>query len=238
MTVSVLSQPPRPDLRRGRAEALGHYNGPAMPLSEPTTLVSDWVLAAVAVALGVRLYRAGAGQGRRAQRLWAVAFLAGAAAALAGGAVHGFAAALTPVAHAVLWKTVLVGIGFAGSLILGGAVLATLTGRWQTVFLAGAVGQLAVYLALVSGSNDVRLAVGNGAATILALLTLAPTTASRHPRRLAWILLALGLTAAGLVVQRSGLAAGILNHNDICHVLQTTALWPFYRAGLLLHDSG
>ena len=75
-------------------------------------------------------------------------------------------------------------------------------------FLAGAAGQLAVYLALVSGSNDVRLAVGNGAVTILALLALAPTTASHHPRRLAWILLALGLTAAGLVVQRSGLAAG------------------------------
>jgi len=208
-----------------------------VPLSEPTTLVSDWVLAAVAVALGVRLYRAaGAGSGRRAQRLWAVAFLAGAAAALAGGAVHGFAAALTPVAHDALWKTVLVGIGLAGSLILAGAVIATLGGRWQTVLLAGAAGQLTVYLALVSVSNDVRLAVGNGAVTILALLGLAPTTAFRHPRRLAWILLALGLTAAGLVVQRSGLAAGILNHNDICHALQTAALWPFYRAGLLLRD--
>ena len=208
-----------------------------MPLSEPTTLVSDWVLAAVAVALGVRLYQAaGAGPGRRAQRLWAAGFLAGAAAALAGGAVHGFAAALTPLAHDVLWKTVLVAIGLAGSLILAGAVLATLAGGWQTAFLAGAAGQLALYVALVSVSNDVRLAVGNGAVTILALLTLAPTTASRHPRRLGWILLALGLTAAGLVVQRSGLGAGILNHNDICHVLQTAALWPFYRAGLLLHD--
>jgi MFS family permease len=209
-----------------------------VPLSEPTTLVSDWVLAAVAVALGVRLYRAGAGQDGRARRLWAAAFLAGAAAALAGGAVHGFAASLTPVAHAVLWKTVLVGIGLAGSLILAGTVLATLTGGWRTAFLAGAAGQLAVYLALVSGSDDVRLAVWNGAVTILALLALAPATASHAPRCLAWILLALGLMAAALAVQRSGLAAGLLNHNDICHVLQTAALWPFYRAGLLLHDRG
>ena len=67
-----------------------------VPLSEPTTLVSNWVLAAVAVGLGVRLYRAGTGEGLRAQRLWAAAFLAGAAAALAGGVVHGFAASLTP----------------------------------------------------------------------------------------------------------------------------------------------
>jgi hypothetical protein len=209
-----------------------------VPLSEPTTLASDWVLAAVAVALGVWLYRAGAGEGRRAQRLWAAAFLAGAAAALAGGAVHGFAASLSPLAHDLLWKTVLVGVGLAGSLILAGAVIATLGGSWRTAFLAGAAGQLAVYLTLVSGSNDVRLAVWNGAVTIVALLALAPTTASRDPGRLAWILLALGLTAAGLVVQRSGLAAGILNHNDICHVLQTAALWPFYRAGLRLRDRG
>jgi hypothetical protein len=209
-----------------------------VPLSEPTTLVSDSVLAAVAVALGVRLYRAGAGEMLRARRLWAGAFLAGAAAALAGGIVHGFAATLTPVAHAVLWKTVLVGTGLAGSLILAGTVLAALDGSWRGAFLAGTAAQLAVYLALVSGSDDIRLAVWNGAATILAVLALALATASRDSTRLGWILLALGLSAAGLVAQRSGLAAGILNHNDVCHVLQTAALWPFYRAGLRLHDRG
>ena len=105
-----------------------------MPLSEPTTLVSNWVLAAVAVGLGVRLYRAGTGEGLRARRLWAVAFLAGAVAALAGGAVHGFAASLTPFAHAVLWKTVLVGVGVAASLILAGTVRATLSGAWRRAF--------------------------------------------------------------------------------------------------------
>lgn len=207
-----------------------------MPLSEPTTLVSDWVLAAAAIALGAMLYRAGSGEGRRARRLWAVAFLAGAVAALAGGAVHGFAPWLSPFAHDVLWKTVLVSTGLAGSLILAGTVLATLNGRWRGALLTGTAGQLAVYLALVSASNDTRLAVANGAITIVALLALALATASHDPRRLSWILLALALSAAGLVVQRAGLAAGVLNHNDVCHVLQTAALWPFYRAGLRLHD--
>jgi len=209
-----------------------------VPLSEPTTLVSNWVLAAVAVGLGVRLYRAGAGEERRARQLWAVAFLAGAAAALAGGIVHGFAASLTPVAHTVLWKTVLVGVGVASSLILAGTVLATLTGTWRGAFLAGAAGQLAVYLAFVSGNNDVRLAVWNGAVTILAVLALALATAVHDARRLGWILLALGLSAAGLAAQRSGIAIAFLNHNDVCHMLQTVALWPFYRAGLRLVDRG
>ena len=90
----------------------------------------------------------------------------------------------------------------------------------------------------MAGSNDVRLAVWNGAITIVALLGVVLATASHDPRRLAWILLALGLSAAGLAVQRSGLAVDFLNHNDLCHVLQTAALWPFYRAGLRLRDLG
>ena len=71
----------------------------------------------------------------------------------------------------------------------------------------------------------------------------APATSRRSVcRRMWWILSeriesrSIIAPAAGLVVQRSGLAAGLLNHNDICHVLQTAALWPFYRAGLLLRD--
>jgi hypothetical protein len=207
-----------------------------MPVSEPTTLVSNWVLAAVAMALAVRLHRAGAWKDGRARRLWSAAFVAGAAAALAGGVVHGFAASLTPVAHDVLWKTVLVGTGCAGSLILAGTAIATLPGSWRSALLAGSTGQLAVYLALVWGSNDVRLAVWNGALTIVVLLAMAMATASQAPRRLAWILLALGLSALGLAVQQTGIAAGILNHNDVCHVLQTAALWPFYRAGRRLID--
>lgn len=207
-----------------------------MLLSEPTTLASDWALAAVAVVLGARLHRTGARDERRARRLWAAAFLAGALAALAGGIVHGFAPLLSPLAHAVVWKIVLVGTGLAGSLILAGTALATLSGTWRGALLTGVAGQLAVYLALVSGSDDVRHAVWNGAVTILAVLTLALATAAHDYRRLAWMMLALGLSAAGLAAQRAGVAAAALNHNDVCHVLQTVALWPFYRAGLRLHD--
>jgi hypothetical protein len=201
-------------------------------ISEPTTLASDWVLAAVAAALACRLLRAR--EPSRPQRLWAAAFLAGAVAALAGGAVHGFAASLSPVVRGLLWKTMLVAAGLAGSLILAGLVLATLTGWRRRAALVATGLQLGIYLALAAGTSDVRLAVWNGAVTIVAFLVLALSTGSRDPGRLAWILLALGLSAFALAVQRSGLRIGLLNHNDLCHVLQTAALWPFYRAGLLL----
>lgn len=204
-----------------------------MYLAEPTTLVTDWALAAVALVLGNRLQRTATG---RAQRLWAAAFLAGAAGALAGGIVHGFAGSLSPVARTVLWKIAQVACGVAASQIFAGLVLATVAGTWRGACLAGAAGQLAAYLASVSGSDDIRYAVWNGALTIVAILALAIATAFHDSCRLALILLALGLSAAGLAAQRAGVAIAILNHNDICHLLQTAALWPFYRAGLRLYD--
>lgn len=201
-----------------------------MPIAEPTTLASDWALAAVAAALGTRLLRAGRSEGRPATLLWAAAFLAGGAAALAGGAVHGFAAALPPAARAALWKTVLAGGGLAGSLLLAGIAVATLRGGWRRIALAAAAGELALYLAVVTVSDDVRHAVGNAAATILAVLALALASARRDPRRLGWMLLGLGLAAAGLAAQRGPVSLGALNHNDVCHVLQMMSLWPLYRA--------
>jgi hypothetical protein len=209
-----------------------------MSLSEPTTLVTNWVLAAAALAFASRLGRTAEGEERRAQRLWAAGFRVGAVAALAGGIVHGFAPSLSPLGHAVLWKIALAGSGVAGSAILAGTVLATLGGPWRAAFLAGAAGQLAAYLALVSASDDVRNAVWNGAVTIVGVLALALVASVHDARRLGWIVLALGLSAAGLGAQRAGVAAALLNHNDVCHLLQTAALWPFYQAGLRLHRRG
>jgi hypothetical protein len=62
--------------------------------------------------------------------------------------------------------------------------------------------------------------------------------AQQEPQRLAWLVLALGLSAASLLVEKTGVSLGPFNHNDVCHVLLTAALWPFYRIGLGLRDHG
>jgi hypothetical protein len=138
----------------------------------------------------------------------------------------------------VLWKTVLVTVGLADCLVLAGIVTVTFGGARRAALLAGAAGGLAVHLALIARSDDTGHAVWNGALTIVAVLAVAFAGAVHEARRLGWILLGLGLSAAGLAAQRTGVAAGILNHNDICHVLQTAALWPFYYAGRRLRGRG
>jgi uncharacterized membrane protein len=205
-------------------------------LSEPATLLTDYLLATVAGALGLRLAR-DAPFRLDGRRLWAAAFLAGAVAALAGGTVHGFRGSLPPAVRAGLWVTYLIGVGLADGLLLFGIVMATLRGAWLRAGLAVTAAKLAFYLAVVTRSGLTRDAVGDAAATILLLLVLGLAAARRDPRLLGWMLLALGIAAVGLAVQAAGLAPHVqFNHNDACHVLLAVALLPFYRAGLRLRS--
>jgi hypothetical protein len=76
-----------------------------------------------------------------------------------------------------------------------------------------------------------------GAASIVLLLALTMLRAREDRATLGWLLLALALGGAGLAVQAAHLPLPpLFNHNDLCHVLLTVALWPFYRAGLRLQN--
>lgn len=202
-------------------------------MTEPTTLLTDWLLAAVAIALGVRL--AAAATGSRARQLWAVAFVVGGCAAFAGGTVHGLRAWLDPLLTAWLWQCALLGSALAGTLLLAGATLDALRGAAQKLALVGVAAKLAVELTVIAGSGLTRYAVWAGAVSVVLLLALALWRARTDPETLGWLLLALALAGAGLAVQAARVTLHPhFNHNDACHVLLTAALWPFYRSALRL----
>jgi hypothetical protein len=208
-----------------------------MTIHEPSTLATNAVLASVAAALGARLLAASRAPSGRATRLWAGAFLAGAAAALAGAIVHGFGASLALVLKTSHRKVVLVGSGVACALLLAGSGVAALGGNARRICLGLGAGLLAVYLAPVARSNDTSLAAAYGVLTIVMLLAVHLKTARHDKRPFTALVAALALSAVGIAVQQAHLAGlGPFNHNDLCHLLQTAALWPFYRVGLELRD--
>ena len=155
-----------------------------------------------------------------------------------GRRVHGFAVTLPAPVRAILWTIAFTGSGVAASLLLAGTVLATLGGRWRRGLVIGAAAQLVGCLALASRGPVVRQVVWIGTLTIVVILALAIAGARQEPQRLAWLLLALGLSAASLLVREDRRFLGPFNHNDVCHVLLIVALWPFYRIGLGLRDHG
>jgi hypothetical protein len=203
-------------------------------ISEPSTLLTDYLLAAVASALGARLW-AGAAPSALARRLWAAAFLVGAAAAAAGGTVHGFRASLAPALERALWSGCLMAAALAGALLVGGAACHVLRGAARSSVLVGGTLVLIVQLGVLFVEPVTRHAAWAGAYWIVALLALIASSAAGRVALLAPIALGLTLVGAALVVQRAGWGLHAhFNHNDLSHVLMTLALWPIYRAGLRL----
>ena len=206
-----------------------------MPISEPTTLLTDYLLATAAFWLAARLAAASSRTGSWAQTLWALAFTLGAVAALAGGSVHGFRSSLGPFAGALLWQCALLGGALAGTLLLAGAAFHALSGGVLRVALGVLAAKAALELVVISRAGLARDAVWAGAATVVLLLAFAVLRERTDRETLGWLLLALLLAGAGLAVQAARPTLHpYFNHNDACHVLLTAALWPFYRAGLRL----
>jgi hypothetical protein len=206
-----------------------------MTTSEPVTVLTDYLLGAVAVWLAARLAASSSRTGSRPQALWAGAFAVGALAAFAGGTFHGTRASLGPVAGALLWQCALLGGALAGTLLVAGAAIHALRGGALRVALVLLGAKGALELVDISRSGLAEDAVRAGASSIALLLALALLRAREDRAMLGWILLALALGAAGLAVQAGGLSPHPhFSHNDLFHVLMTAALWPFYRAGLRL----
>jgi len=205
-----------------------------VPVSEPSTLLTDYLLAAVAAVLAARLW-IGAPPRALARRLWAVAFLVGAGAAAAGGTVHGFTALLSPSLHAALWAGWMIAAALCGGLLVAGASCHALRGSARRIMLTAVAALLIAELGLLSQAPLTRYAVWAGAIWIVWLLALVAWSARTDPALVAPLAVGLALAGAALVVQRAGFdLAAHFNHNDLSHVLLTAALWPIHRVGLRL----
>jgi hypothetical protein len=205
-------------------------------ISEPMTLVTDWVLAAVGGVLGWRLYQH-SGE-NRARRCWALAFGALAVSAFLGGAYHGLAAVMSPAVHDLSWKVTVFAIGVFSFGMMAGSVLATARGPLRTGLLAFAGAQLALYTAWMLTHDEYRYVVLDSAIAMLVLLLLHVWSAAvRRDEASSWVLAALAVSALAALVQYQRVALHEhFNHNDLYHVIQIAGVVLFYRGGKLLRD--
>jgi hypothetical protein len=209
-----------------------------MRITEPMTLLTDYVLGAWALVLALRLFSAAALGGQFTMRVWAFGFLMTAVAAFAGGTYHGFIQMLPAVVARLCWKVTLVATGFGSAALLGAAFLAAATGPLAWGLLALVVLKLLVYLEVVLARDNFLLVIADYGSALLAMLVAA------------WFLRPTGLTpAAGWLAAGVGVSivAGIIqafrlaphprfNHNDLFHMVQMAAIYCLYRGGLLLRD--
>lgn len=204
-------------------------------ITEPATLVTDYLLAAFTAVLAWKLSAGGL-----PQRLWAAAFLATSVAGLAGGTVHGFSRILSASLIAALWLLTLEMLVVA-ALMIALALLASIPigarARRATAVLI--VAAFAVWAAWIPSRPVFGAAIAAYGASLLVL------SAAEVWRWRASRLAASGPLLAGVVV--SVLAAAIqqlgwaphrhFNHNDLYHVVQAGAVWLLYQGARRLPDA-
>ena len=195
-------------------------------ISEPMTLATDYLLAAVTAAAGVFTLTATEGQASR--RGWAAAFMALALGAALGGTHHGFR--LEP-----LWLPTVMVIGVASAAMLAGSAFATTHGALRRFLVALALVKLALFWAWV-WRDDRFIWVVADTGIAFALVALLHALRWRRPGSGA-ILAGVALSLAAGLVQASGLDLHRhFNHNDLYHVIQMVAIVAYYRGARRLAD--
>ena len=208
-----------------------------MTISEPATLVTDYLLASFTGVLAVRLQRAANQASRdgigRERRWWSAAFGLTAVAGATGGTVHGFQPALAPAVVDALWLVSLESLVGASFAVVGGAIafadfsrpirsratsIAALAfaayGLWlvrRPIFLFAIVAYAAAFAVLVA----------------IRLLTRALDASGRL------VLWGVVVSAAAAAIQQSGWGIHrYFNHNDLYHVVQAAGVWLLYRGAI------
>jgi hypothetical protein len=209
-----------------------------MRISEPTTMLTDYVLALLGIWFGGRLLSDGRAAGESSRVLWAASFLGMALAAAAGGTAHGFAEVLGGAGGGWMWKITTYSIGLASAAMLAAAVLARLAGAARVALLGLVVAKLVLYLAWMSVHDEFRYVVYDYGPSLLAVVILLALPGRLAPLAGAgWVSAGVAVSFLAAAVQRSGFSLHRhLNHNDIYHLVQMAGFYLLYRGGALLRD--
>jgi hypothetical protein len=193
-----------------------------MTVSEPMTLITDYLLAGVTAWLAWRLPRT-----FRSQRWWAIAFAALALGAFLGGTWHGF------LQSDALWKATVLTVGVASFAMLAGSAIATTSGSSRNLLLAFAMVKLIVYSVWMLRRDEFIFVVLDTGIAFAAVAAL-------HLWRFnGWILAGVAVSVLAALVQAGGFDFHRhFNRNDLYHVIQIGAMVLLYRGARLLTDWG
>jgi hypothetical protein len=211
-----------------------------MPVSEPMTLVTDYLLGTLAEICAVKLLKQNGALQQQSIRLWAVALIATATASYAGGTYHGFQLVLGAPVAAVLWTVTTMSMGAASFLLLSAGFSSAFSGQNRRWLIAAAALKLAIYVGWLLEHDEFRFVIYDYGTTlaILMLLVIGDRTRGVSGHR-AYIASGILVSIAAAAVQMSHIRLHPrFNHNDLMHVVQMGGVWLLYQGGVRLRDNG
>ncbi len=202
-----------------------------LPILEPTTVVTDYLLGTLGLVLGYRLWRRTGGDSNR--RLWAAALVAMAVAAFAGGTAHGFADRFGASGLWILWRITVWSIGVASLSIAVAAARFALPRPWVGLAVGLFGLQFAAYaLWMLRHDSFGYVILEYVPAMLFALVVAAWQWWSRRWAGGPWVVVGILVSLAAAGVQASGFSLHKhFNHNDLYHVIQMVGVYLLYRGG-------
>ena len=205
-----------------------------MSITEPATLITDYLLAAFTAVLAARLFGAARQHRSTAVWWWAVAFTATAAAGVGGGTVHGFRAILPPVVTSVLWVITLESLLVAAFAVIRGALVASGLSdgavRAASLVIGAAYGAYAIW---VAANPRFTFAIAAYGIALGVLMAFAMHRWEKNRVAARWMLAGVAVSVIAAFIQQSGLSLHRhFNHNDLYHVVQGLGVWLLYRGAM------
>ena len=209
-----------------------------MRITEPMTMVTDYLMGTLAFVLAMRLLGDAASGRQWSGRLWAAAFVMTAVAAFVGGTYHGFIQWMPGITGRALWKVTLVATGIGSACLLAAAVTAAAAGPLRHALMGLVVVKLVVYIWTIATKDAFVLVIADYGTALVAVLLAAwfvrPTGLTPAAW---WITAGVAVAVVAGFIQWARLAPHAhFNHNDLFHVVQMASLYLLYRGGLLLRD--
>jgi hypothetical protein len=207
-------------------------------MSGPIAVVADYVVAAVALYLGVRLFYAGKRLPEASIMVFSGGLLAMAVATGSAGVAHAVVRQFGGAGLESVWRLSALAVGLAAFCFFAGVVLACAKGIWRQLFLGFAAVKLLLYSFWILSHSSSRLVVWElVSALVLVALLEGWSWISRHARSAPTILAGTAATLAALAVGRDGIGVhSNLDRNMIYHLLILGGLWLLFDGGRQLHD--
>jgi hypothetical protein len=122
-------------------------------ITEPATMLTDYLLSLVSLFFFFRLRQSDRFQSEISVRLWAIGFLLSALAATVGGTFHGFALYFSASTSKALWNITVFLLGSCSAFMVAGTLTASIDRRSATAkwLLTGLAFSMAGLILLASG---------------------------------------------------------------------------------------
>jgi len=211
-----------------------------MQLSEPMTMITDYLLGGWTFYLAFKLIRKGMRVSQWSIILWGLSFFATGIAALIGGTSHGFALYFGSVTKEVIWTATLISIGFASLFLLSSAIITTFKKPLRDWLIAATALKFILFAVWIVSHSEFKYVIYDYVPAMIGVLIVQVYGKySRGDKSAAWIISGILVSFGAAAIQQSGFTLHEhFNHNDLYHVIQMGAIYMLYKGGILLSDAG